>query len=280
MNGAAVKLSSARVTSPKRAFHVGLVALGGGGRQRVDRGRHALGRGLAAVLDVALAEDPPVPGRLRGSLGLPRREPSLRGRVGVVEQLAHAGLVAVEEVLDDGGVRRLRRDLVLAEALDGQRRVGAGAREARRGPEVAQQQPAPCDGGLAPVGGRQRHRGGAAQDRSGERATRRGERADVSVARGLLRVVQRRLRVAVGPGVGSVDGLLEAVDVRRARLADLGGRGALVTRQDLDPRSAQPAAASDAAFHGSVAEKASSANASVATVATRAAMMGRRRRIG
>ena len=161
----------------------GLIALGGGGRQRVDRGRHAGGRGLAAVLDVARAEDAPVPGRLGGGLRLARREPALRGRVRVVEQLAHAGLVAVEEVLRDGGVRRLRRHLVLAEALDRERRVGAGAREAGRGPEVAQQQPPACDGRLAAVGRRQRDRGGTAQDRRRERAAGRGEGADVAVAR-------------------------------------------------------------------------------------------------
>ena len=108
-------------------------------------------------------------------------------------------------------------------------------------------------------------RGGAAQDRRGERAARRGERADVAVARRLLRVVQRRLRVAVGTGVGSVDGLLEAIDVRRARLADLGGRGASSPVRTSIPAARSPLRASDAAFHGSVAEKASSANASVAT---------------
>ena len=137
-----------------------------------------------------------------------------------------------------------------------------------------------CDGGLATVGGRQRHRGGAAQDRSGERAARPRR------ARGRLRRAPPPPRRPAPParrgrpGVGSVDRLLEAVDVRRARLADLGGRGALVTRQDLDPRSAQPAAGVGCGLprlrrrEGVVRER------ERATVATRAAMMGRRRRIG
>ena len=93
-------------------------------------------------------------------------------------------------------------------------------------------------------------------------------RADVAVARRVLRVVQGRLRIAVGRGVGAVDRVLEAVGVRLARLAHLGGRGGPSPVRSSIPAARRPLRASDAAFHGSVAEKASSANASAATVAT------------
>ena len=77
------------------------------GQRREGGGRLLLG-GRAAVLLVARGEDREVAGGLGGGLGAARGEVVLDAVAGVVEQLAQARLVGVEQVLGDGLVGGLR----------------------------------------------------------------------------------------------------------------------------------------------------------------------------
>ena len=174
VNGAAVKPSSVGGRGVHRSRAVA---------QRRERGARRLRRRGAAVLLVAVGEDLEVAGRLGGRLGAARRQVVLGASAGVVEQLAQARLVGVEQVLLDGLVRAAGVELAVLEPLDGDRRVGARAREAGGGAELAQQQPLARRGRVAALDGRQRRRERPAQDRRAGRAAGGGEPHGVGAPR-------------------------------------------------------------------------------------------------
>ena len=104
-------------------------------------------------------------------------------RAGVVEQLAQAGLVGVEQVLLDGLARGLGVILPRRELVERERRLRARAREARRRAVLAQQQPALRGRGVAARGRLGDDRVGAAEEPGADRAAGGGERGLVVVAR-------------------------------------------------------------------------------------------------
>ena len=175
-----------------------LVAGLGGVAERTER-RGGCGRGgRAAVLLVAGGEDVPVAGGLRCGLGLARREALAARGVGVLEQLALACLVGVEQVLGDRDAGGSRRELALTEPGDGGGRVCARAREARGGAEVAQQQPRAGGGGVAAARAVERDRVGAGEQRGLHLAARGGQRAAIAAPRGPLGDAQRAPQRPVG----------------------------------------------------------------------------------
>ena len=105
-----------------------VAGLGGVARSSAKARAGGVRGGRAAVLLVARREDLPVAGGLGGGLGLAGGEALLARGVGVLEQLAQARLVGVEQVLGDREPRRARRQLALGEPADGarwRRRPGA-----------------------------------------------------------------------------------------------------------------------------------------------------------
>ena len=119
VNGAAVKPSSAWSISPRALAAACSSPLSAASRSSAKARAGGVRGGRAAVLLVAGGEDLPVAGGLGGGLGLAGGEALLARAVGVLEQLAQARLVGVEQVLGDREPRRARRQLALGEPRDG-----------------------------------------------------------------------------------------------------------------------------------------------------------------
>ena len=123
----------------------------------------------AAVLAVTVGEDGEVARGLRCGLGLAHGQRALPAGGDVVQQLAQARLVGVEQVLRRGSARTPGARAAGAQVRDGQRRVGDRAREARGGAEIPDQQPRPRPLGVPAADRAQRHGEGAAQHRGPRR---------------------------------------------------------------------------------------------------------------
>jgi hypothetical protein len=197
----------------------------GGAAQRREGGGRLVGLGPAAVLGVACGEDLEVAGRLRRRLGAAHGQVALGALLRIVEQLAQACLVGVEQVLGHRVVRAARVELALAEAADRDRGVGAGAREAGRGAELAQQQPTAGGPGVTLVDGRQRRGVGPAEDRRAQRAAGARQRGRVAPLDGRGGGRERLPRRLIGRRVGCLDARAERSPVRRRRTIHRVGRG-------------------------------------------------------
>jgi hypothetical protein len=177
-------------------------------------------------------EDAPVAGRLGRLLGAPRGEVALARRLGVVERVDQARLVGVEQVLLHRQRGGARRGACAGQALDGPRRVDAGAREAGGAAELAQQQPALRGGAVAPGRGRERDAVGAPEQRRAQPAASGRQSHVVAVGRRSPGLGQRAEHPPVGARrVGAQPARkLAAIEVTRA-LGVVHGRAGTAQQQ-------------------------------------------------